>query len=403
MTRLRRLLALLRRPQRGQTLVFFALSGLVLLGALGLALDAGYDFGQRRAMQNAADAAALAGARAVSQNLTTAYSDALTAAQQNGLTDTSRFTCNYISNAVPIATVASCTVGQAPPSGLGISGVQVTVGEQHPTFVFRALGIGSSGTSATATAQVQVLSSLDMGKAPFIVCGVNTMLNGPGNSTYSIFELSGSTLSNGYPGVKEYQDTTSTYAPRYAMPHIQDGAYYYTYQNGGLVATGNNREFVIHGPQISFCNDTSSSWKGENLTTGIFTLPASGIYGPFAPPGTSEYSSGSCSGWCDRQTLTVNTGTVTQITATVAGVQGCEKGGTLNNCVVVLPVVDDSGPGLTGSNALLALRTFAAFYVVQINTNTHVGRLIENYPTIGQSTGNWSTSYTGPVVIKLIR
>ena len=70
----------------------------LLLGGLGLAVDTGYDFGQRRAMQNAADAAALAGASAVSLNKSTAYDDALAAAQQNGLTDTSRFTCNYVDN-----------------------------------------------------------------------------------------------------------------------------------------------------------------------------------------------------------------------------------------------------------------------------------------------------------------
>src|SRR3712207_6965103 len=44
---------------RSQTLVLFALAQFVLLSALGLAIDGGYLYMKRRAMQNAADAAAL--------------------------------------------------------------------------------------------------------------------------------------------------------------------------------------------------------------------------------------------------------------------------------------------------------------------------------------------------------
>jgi Flp pilus assembly protein TadG len=395
MMSLRRLLSLLRRPHPGQTMVFFALGTLVLLGGLGLALDAGYNFGQRRAMQNAADAAALAGASAVSQNKSTAYDDALAAAQQNGLTDTSLFSCNYVNNS--IATVAACTAGNAPPPGLGIAGVQVTVSEQHPTFVFRALGTPTSSTSATATAQVRVVSSVDLSKAPFIVCGIDTMLNGPGNSTYSIFEPSGSYYSNGFLATREYSDPNNP--SQMVQPKIQDDAYYYSYPDLSTPLS-NAKEYVIHGSQITFCNDTSSSWKGENLTTSTFYLPRVGNYGPYAPPGTYDCPQSYCN---DRISLTVNTGTVAQITADVAGAYGCKAGAPLNQCVVVLPIVDNSGPGGTGSGAQLALRTFGAFWINQINTNTHTGRLIKNYPFIGQSTGTWSTSYQGPVVITLIR
>src|SRR5436309_14739291 len=57
-----------RRAHRGQALVFLALATLILMGAMGLALDGGYNYAQPRQMQNVADAAALAGARALARN-----------------------------------------------------------------------------------------------------------------------------------------------------------------------------------------------------------------------------------------------------------------------------------------------------------------------------------------------
>ena len=52
-----------RTDQRGQALIQVALMMVVLLGFVALAVDVGYTYGERRRMQNAADAGALAGAR----------------------------------------------------------------------------------------------------------------------------------------------------------------------------------------------------------------------------------------------------------------------------------------------------------------------------------------------------
>lgn len=54
-----------RDTQYGQTMVLVAIAMVVLLGAVALAIDVGHSYSLRRQMQNAADAAALAGARAV--------------------------------------------------------------------------------------------------------------------------------------------------------------------------------------------------------------------------------------------------------------------------------------------------------------------------------------------------
>ncbi|MEA2672720.1 MAG: putative Flp pilus-assembly TadE/G-like, partial [Chloroflexota bacterium] len=54
-----------RRHSRGQSLVVVALSGIALLGIVGLALDGGMEAGNFRQAQNAADAGALAAARLI--------------------------------------------------------------------------------------------------------------------------------------------------------------------------------------------------------------------------------------------------------------------------------------------------------------------------------------------------
>lgn len=54
-----------RGSEDGQVIVLFALFGFVLMGSLALALDVGYLLGERREAQATADAAALAGARAL--------------------------------------------------------------------------------------------------------------------------------------------------------------------------------------------------------------------------------------------------------------------------------------------------------------------------------------------------
>lgn len=64
------------RPDHGQVLVIFALSITVLFAAAGLAFDVGRFYSERRFLQNAADAAALAAASALIRGETTTQADA---------------------------------------------------------------------------------------------------------------------------------------------------------------------------------------------------------------------------------------------------------------------------------------------------------------------------------------
>src|SRR5215831_2007675 len=85
------------RDEKGQTLVLTALCGSVLLGFMALALDVGVLYHQRRALQTAADAAALAGALdyLYTQSTSHASTAACNAATVNGFTGTcSTGACN---------------------------------------------------------------------------------------------------------------------------------------------------------------------------------------------------------------------------------------------------------------------------------------------------------------------
>ncbi len=75
-----------KNPERGQALIVIAISLIVLAGIVGLVVDGGNAFLDRRRAQNAADSAALAAAlaRVRGQNPTTA---ALTSAAKNGFTN----------------------------------------------------------------------------------------------------------------------------------------------------------------------------------------------------------------------------------------------------------------------------------------------------------------------------
>ena len=54
-----------RDRQRGQILVLFTLALVAMIAMVGLVIDGGAAYAQRRAQQNAADLAALAGANAL--------------------------------------------------------------------------------------------------------------------------------------------------------------------------------------------------------------------------------------------------------------------------------------------------------------------------------------------------
>ncbi len=140
--------------QRGQVIVLFTLSLAALLLFVGLAVDGGYALVQRRAVQNAADFAALAGTRIVGESLTGkpagAGTDAnvhgaiqsILAANQGQLAD-----ARYVSaTGVPLGSVGN---GSIP---VGAQGIVVNVDLTWQPFFLGIIGVSGWTASADATA-----------------------------------------------------------------------------------------------------------------------------------------------------------------------------------------------------------------------------------------------------------
>ncbi|HEY7029708.1 MAG TPA: pilus assembly protein TadG-related protein [Thermomicrobiales bacterium] len=207
------------KPSPGQVIIMFALFATAMFGVLGLAIDLGMSFAERRTMQNAADLGAIAGARQVARYTTSSPTSALTDVQ--AIVDGNRMdnppsldSCQYVDDYG--SSVGDCSVS-VPATAVGVT---VTVSETHPTYFIRVIPGAPANvtTSATARAQVERLYRAGM-DGPFIVCGYSTKLS------------SGGTMN--------LLTDDNTVNPD---------------------AIG--KTFQVHGPQIGDCGIASSSFKG---------------------------------------------------------------------------------------------------------------------------------------------
>ncbi len=122
------------RSHLGQVLVVVALALLALVGIVALAVDGGHVYAERRKMQNAADAGALAGARALCLE-SASTSEVETVAQEYAI-----------------------DLNGAHGAVVTVSGpftVTVVVTETAPTFFARAIGFAEVEVSARASAMCQ--------------------------------------------------------------------------------------------------------------------------------------------------------------------------------------------------------------------------------------------------------
>jgi Flp pilus assembly protein TadG len=135
------------RRERGQVLVILALALVAIVAAVGLVIDGGFAFAQRRAEQNAADFAALAGANAL-LNGRDATAAALAAAQENGY-------AHGVGGTSVGVTVTSTTV-------------KVDLTAPHANYFAGVVGQPTWQISVTATALTGVPTRF-MGVAPFVL------------------------------------------------------------------------------------------------------------------------------------------------------------------------------------------------------------------------------------------
>ncbi len=147
------------RRGRGQVLVLFALALTVLLLGVGLVIDGGYALAQRRVAQNAADFAALAGARVVAEWIngdTTDGTDAnVAAAITASIAATGGTPVAFGAVGSPRYVAGDGTLGGYVGAGTipaGSVGVSVGTSRSWRPFFVGIIGITRWTASATATA-----------------------------------------------------------------------------------------------------------------------------------------------------------------------------------------------------------------------------------------------------------
>jgi Flp pilus assembly protein TadG len=152
--------------ERGQILILFALSLVAIIGMVGLVLDSGSSFAQKRVEQNAADVAALAAAHDLIANQGSANWDATarSVASQNGYT-------HGVDGAVVEVTCVNCPgAGPNQTFDATVDGVQVTVNitAPHRNNFAGIFGMTTWDVSTTATSKTGWANTAH-GPGPFIV------------------------------------------------------------------------------------------------------------------------------------------------------------------------------------------------------------------------------------------
>ena len=125
------------RREGGQVLIMFLLAFGVLMGFIAMSIDVGMILQERRSLQNAADAAALAGVSELPESPGAATANALEWAENNGYTGENG------------AIITVNTPYQGDPNS-----VEVIIEVEMPFIFARALGLESTDVSARAVAGI---------------------------------------------------------------------------------------------------------------------------------------------------------------------------------------------------------------------------------------------------------
>jgi len=161
------------RGERGQVLVIFALALVAIVAMTGLVLDGGSTFVQRRDMQNAADAAAMAAG--YSYDTTGSTSSAATAAQSTAASN------HYTTGALGVNVVVS---NAAADPGWNFT---VQVSKPHGNTFTGLLGMPSWPVTTTATVLAGRPNGA-VGAMPIIFNQDSFKVHGSGNNNEIVFD-----------------------------------------------------------------------------------------------------------------------------------------------------------------------------------------------------------------------
>jgi Flp pilus assembly protein TadG len=148
-----------RRGERGQILILFVLAVIVIVGMLGLVLDGGAAYAQRRAEQSVADLSAMAGATAYLSAPGAASAKAAAAElAARGIAAANGYSHTVSGTAVDV-TIAPITGG---------ANVTVDLTAKHANNFASLLGMSTWDVSVTATAQTSNTPNAAIGVMPLL-------------------------------------------------------------------------------------------------------------------------------------------------------------------------------------------------------------------------------------------
>ncbi len=192
-----------RNREQGQTIVLVVLALVALIAMLGLAIDGGTVYLERRRMQNAADGAALAGARRLSQAIcTTNPNPAVTDAEiyavvqefvrRNGGETFEAHYVGFAGNQVVEYNPPVVVGGGVVP--VGASGIAVTTTITRPTYFLGLVGQNTGRATASATAVTGPPLLVSGGLRPFGVPDPVVAQLNPGDWLKIDFDNNGGTI-----------------------------------------------------------------------------------------------------------------------------------------------------------------------------------------------------------------
>jgi hypothetical protein len=304
-------------------MVIVALTLPAMMAFAGLAIDGSRAYDERRQMQNAADAASLAGTRKFNdwlvnpQSVNVADVDTVVRAiaAENGA-DPTQVQCNWIAKGDP--TLPGAELGPCNDTGQALlaSGVRVRTGSTEETYFIRVTGAVDFTAGAKATSQVQRLTTLGQG-VPFLVC--------------SEFQA-----GDGLPdGNLLAQDAAGVWT-------IRPDAF--------------GRTIDIHGPQISDCG-LGSSFKGVADDSANVAAVIPGIW---------ESQTGVRAG---------------QVRQDLGGMGGCDATDDLDGCRLLLPICPTKVSG-----GLLCTQ-MGLFQIHRTASNRHTGTLLRETVVLNEGIG----------------
>ncbi len=386
-------------------MVVFALSLLALAALLGLVLDGGNIYVQRRTAVAAADAGALAGTRALlnatsSTDLDVIRTDLTTFARANAFGVQPTVSCAYFvdRNGTRLGGAGIVNDGTVPGCPLltsvipsAASGVHVDTHIHFPTILAAIIRISALDADAHATAQVGVLAAYNAANVPLIACGGgsgNTMriTGAPQNGVASQPDNRGYVTASGEritaPGTLPTFRVTGSgggaaadqiLLPSGAPDPSKDGYTYYL--KGSAVGSFN-----------SDCGAASNKFDGG-------ALPSQSL---LSVPGVLTGSNGN---------------SVANISTQVALPGGCHAGVDIMSftagapgCVLVLPIANGAA---SASPPVLTIPAWGAFYVWCNAGSTSgtgcqefAGQFLANWPIAGgQSTNTWTFGARGGITV----